>query len=135
MQTALTILAAVLGLAAVAVFLMVRSHRNWVARQTPAGAWHSEVEGGLVTLTLEGGPAEGAYTRVAETGGVGTRESGRWQYAAGRLQIRVTAADPESQPGPGADSHYTVRFLGPDQIGIEGPHWPRLEYKRVPPVA
>lgn len=131
MQTALIIIVAVLAAVVLAYVLMVRSHRAWVARQTPAGVWRADFPQGHLMLQFDGGRSEGTYRQVAVNDGVTVRESGTWQHASGRLQLVVLATDEAEHPGLGASTAYMVRYLAPDEIGIEGPHRPRLVYKRA----
>lgn len=132
MKTALIVIASVLALGIVGFVLLVRSHRAWLARQTPAGRWRGETPEGPITLEFEGGPAEGTYRQMLERNGTNVRESGRWLHAPGRLQLLVTATDEPAHPELGVSTSHVVRYLGPDQIGIEGPHRGRVVYTRVP---
>jgi hypothetical protein len=132
MQTALIVISAVLAVIIVAFLLMVRSHRAWLGKQTPAGAWRGDLPNGHLTLEFEGGPGEGIYKQIAVKEGVTVREHGHWQHASGRLQLLIMATDQTGHPGLGISTVNTIRYVGPDEIGIEGPHRPRLIYKRVP---
>jgi hypothetical protein len=132
MQTALIVIAVVLAVIVLAFVLMVRSHRAWLAKQTPAGVWRGDLPDGHLTLEFEGGPAEGLYKQMAVTAGVTSREHGHWQHSSGRLQLLIMASDEKAHPGFGINTVNTIRYVGPDEIGIEGPHRPRLVYKRMP---
>jgi hypothetical protein len=132
MQTALIVIAVVLAVIVLAFVLMVRSHRAWLAKQTPAGVWRGDLPDGHLTLEFEGGPAEGIYKQTAVTAGVTSREHGHWAHSSGRLQLLIMASDDTGNPGLGISTVNTIRYVGPDEIGIEGPHRPRLVYKRLP---
>ncbi len=132
MRTALVVFSVVLAVVVVAFVLMVRSHRAWLAKQTPAGVWRGDLPEGHLTLEFEGGPSEGLYKQVAVKDGVTVREHGHWQYSSGQLQLLILATDETEHPGLGVSTVNTIRYVGPDEIGIEGLHRTRLVYKRVP---
>jgi hypothetical protein len=116
MQTALIVIAVVLAVIVLAFVLMVRSHRAWLAKQTPAGVWRGDLPDGHLTLEFEGGPAEGLYKQMAVTAGVTSREHGHWQHSSGRLQLLIMASDEKAHPGFGINTVNTIRYVG---VGIQ----------------
>lgn len=116
----------------IALLLMIKSHRAWLARQTPVGVWRATDGTTEVTLEFEGGPAQGTYKQISQTGEVKVREFGSWEHHAGKLHLLMMAGDQIGQPGFGASHLYRIRYLSPDQIAIEGPHRPQLTYMRAP---
>lgn len=132
MNTVLTVIAVILGVLALVIALLVRSHLAWRAKQTPAGVWRAATPEGQITLQFEGGPAEGTYKQVTEQNGRIARESGHWQHASGKLQLLIMATDEKDHPEFGISTLHLVRFLGPDEIGIQGPRRQALTYSRAP---
>jgi len=131
-QTALIVISGVLAVVVMAFVLVVRSHRAWLAKQTPAGVWRAEVPDGHVLLEFEGGPSEGTYKQITVKAGATAKEFGHWHHASGQLQLLIMATDEAGHPGFGVSTLHTVRYVAPEEIGIEGPHRPALVYKRAP---
>lgn len=116
----------------IVLLLMFRSHRDWLARQTPVGVWRATDGTTEITLEFEGGPAQGTYKQISQAGEVKVREFGSWEHRAGKLHLLMMAGDQVGQPGFGESHLYRLRYLSPDQIAIQGPHRPQLTYVRAP---
>ena len=119
-------------LVVVVVNLAVRSHRRWLAKQSPVGVWMASTPNGRVLLQFDEGPDEGTYSQVTQSGSGRTREWGHWCHDSGRLQLLIMATDVPEHPRFGIDTPYGVLYTGPNRIVIRGPDRPGVTYERAP---
>lgn len=132
-MTARDFLLVVGGILAVAgVIAAVRSHKRWLAKQSPVGVWISSTPGGRVLLEFEAGPDEGTYSQVTQVGSERTREWGHWSHSSGRLQLLIMATDVIEHPRFGMDTSYEVLYVAPNRIVIWGPDRSGVSYERAP---
>ena len=134
----LAIIACVVIVLIIAVKLFIRSHVNWLAKQTPVGVWTTQYEGSTITLQFELGPnkegvQEGLYQQMEKTqNGKETREFGHWFAHMNDLRMLIMGSQINNHPRFGLDTTYVVRYVGPDSISINGPDRPDLIYTRAP---
>lgn len=80
-----------------AVVFLVRSHRSWLAQQTPLGVWVSLLQSGKITLQFEGEPSSGTYKQRTERESGPVREFGHWAHVSGELHLLPIASDAPAQ--------------------------------------
>ena len=129
------ILAAVIAALVVAAWFALRrfaeSHRRWLERQSPVGVWTSTVDGSTVLLQFDGGPREGLYSQVTQTGSGPVKEFGHWFSHGNLLRLIIMASDIKGHPRFGIDTEYELRYTAPDGIRIYGLDRPGIEYNRA----
>jgi hypothetical protein len=128
----LDLLIGVGGLVVVAVILLVRNHRRWLAEQSPFGVWIASTEAGRVMLQFEGDREKGTYSQVTQTDSRQLREWGIWRHASGRLELLMMGTDIEEHPRFGENTVYRVSYVGPQSISINGPDRYYVTYERAP---
>lgn len=120
-------------LALIVVVLAARSHRRWLAGQSPAGVWQgAHPESGTVLAAFDGGPREGVYRELRTMGEVSTRELGHWAAQGTQLRLLILATDVHDHPRFGVDTLYRLRYTGPQQITIDGPDRQGLKLDKAP---
>jgi hypothetical protein len=132
MKTFLIIAGALLVALIGAIVLLARNHRQWLARQTPAGVWQGKDGQTKITLQFEGGPSEGTYKQLTESDGKRIREFGHWSASARDLKMIIMATDVKSHPRFGQDTGYSISYIGPTRIKIDGPDRSGIIYERAP---
>ncbi len=110
-------------------------HQRWLDKQSPLGVWVAEVKGTKVTLQFEGGPHEGTYKQLLESPDGAQREFGHWSALRTKLQMLIMASERKDHPRFGRDSHYTIRYVRPDAIVIDGPDLPSVTFEQAPEEA
>jgi hypothetical protein len=104
-----------------------RSHRRWLAHQTPAGVWQGmHPERGAVLIAFDGGPHEGVYRELITLGDCQSREMGHWATNGNELRLLIMATDVSNHPRFGVDTVYQIRYTGPQRICVDGPDRPSL---------
>jgi methionine-rich copper-binding protein CopC len=132
MKTLLIIAGALLVALIGAVVLLARNHKQWLARQTPAGIWQGKDGPAKITLQFDGGPGEGPYKELVESDGKQVREFGHWSASARDLKMIIMATDVKSHPRFGIDTGYLISYVGPTSIKIDGPDRPGIVYTKAP---
>jgi len=133
MSTVLIIAGVTVATLVLGVILLARNHMRWVARQTPAGVWQG-LDGQLkITLQFDGGPHEGIYKQLIESDGKQIREFGYWSAQVRELRMIIMASDDvRNHPRFGQDTAYTILYIGPTRIKIDGPDRSEITYERAP---
>lgn len=131
-MSAFWIAIALVSAVVIGLFLFVRSHRRWLLVQSPVGVWVTSQDSRQITLSFEGGSNEGTYKQLSEFQGVAEREFGSWSSSLSRLGMLILATDQKDHPRFGVDSTYTIRYVGPHRIAIDGPDRPGLIFRRAP---
>lgn len=126
------ITAALLAGVLIGIILLARSHHRWLLMQSPAGSWLTCHNSQKITLVFEGGPNEGMYKQLSESQGGAAREFGNWASKGSRLNLLILATDQRNHPRFGIDTTYSIRYVAPNKIVIDGPDRPRLTYERAP---
>lgn len=117
----------------IVVVLAARSHRRWLAKQSPAGVWQgAHPEHGTVLVAFDGGPHEGTYRELRTLGDASTREVGHWAAQGNQLHLLIMATDVPEHPRFGTDTLYRLTYTGPRQISLDGPDRPNLKLDKAP---
>lgn len=111
--------------------LFVRWHCKWLEQQTPVGSWTATDGTASIKLVFEGGPSEGIYKQIIESGGKTIREFGHWALQLNALKMLIMATDVHPHARFGIDTTYQIKYVGPDSIRIEGPDRPNLIFTRA----
>lgn len=120
-------------LAVVGLALAIRSHRKWLAQQSPAGVWQGADEAGVpVLVAFDGGPDEGVYRELRGQPGSHTRELGHWSASGSQLRLLILATDTPDHPRFGVDTPYQLSYTGPTQITINGPDRQHVKLDQAP---
>lgn len=109
-----------------------RSHRKWLERQSPVGAWRTTTENQTITLQFEGGPNEGTYKQVIAAEDKEIREFGHWVVHLHELRMLIMATDVQNHPRFGEDTVYEIAYVGPQSIKINGADRPNWICQRAP---
>jgi hypothetical protein len=132
MKPILIIVAVALAGIVVAVILLARNHRKWLDAQNPSGVWQATDDTAKVTLQFNGGPHEGTYKQLIESGEKRTKEFGHWSARANDLKMLIMATDIKNHPRFGQDTSYRISYVGPTRIKIEGPDREGVVYEKAP---
>jgi hypothetical protein len=132
MKSTVIIVAVVFAAVVGVVFLLARSHRKWLDAQNPSGVWQTTDGTAKVTLQFDGGPHEGTYKQLIESGEKRTKEFGHWSATANDLKMLIMATDIKNHPRFGQDTTYRISYVGPTRIRIDGPDREGLVYEKAP---
>ena len=133
-----------LGLGAVllvgAMFALVSVYDRWLDLQSPVGMWIARTTSGNVKLQFEGGPRDGLYKQLTESGDAPSREFGHWAAEGETLRMLILASDVKAHPRFGVDTPYRLTYLSLfikpiPRIQIDGPDRAKLVYRRARPDA
>ena len=114
----------------IAKFLQ-KKHLEWLEKQTPVGTWKCVQGETTVILQFEGGPREGIYKQVVQTGQEQVKEFGHWNAQLNELRLIIMATDAKEHPRFGVDTEYQIRYVGPQSIKISGPDRADLVFNRT----
>jgi hypothetical protein len=127
------VLGGLLVIAVVGLVLAARSHKRWLANQSPAGVWNGiDNDGGSILLAFDGGPHQGAYRQTTTHNDVQVREVGHWTASGNELRFLIMATDVPNHPRFGLDTVYHLSYSGPKQIVIDGPGRLNLKLEKAP---
>ncbi len=120
----------------VAMVLLVKAVDRWLERQSPVGVGIAQTDSGKVKLQFEGGPREGLYKQLTESGDTQSREFGHWMVEGETLRIIILATDVRDHPRFGTDVVYQLTYLSllrkpMPRIQIDGPDRPKIVYGRA----
>ncbi len=116
----------------VIIKIMAQNHKKWLEQQSPAGSWIFENEEKKIIIQFEQGPNEGPYKQIVKLkDGTEVKEFGHWSSSINELRMLIMATDEKDHPRFGQDTIFSIRYVGPDEIEINGPDRPNLEYSRT----
>ncbi|HEX4796705.1 MAG TPA: hypothetical protein VH370_23135 [Humisphaera sp.] len=122
-----------------AVLAVASAYGRWLDRQSPVGVWIARTAAGRITLQFEGGPREGLYKQLTESGDASpSREFGHWTVERETLRMLILATDVKRHPRFGADTPYRLTYLSilikpMPRIQIDGPDRTKLVFRRAKP--
>ncbi len=111
--------------------LLQKKHLQWLEQQTPAGRWKGVHEDATILVQFEGGPREGIYKQIVQTGQQQSKEFGHWNANLNELRLLIMATDVKGEVRFGVDTEYIIRYVGPESITISGPDRPEWVLKRT----
>lgn len=120
-----------------AMFAFVSAYDRWLDRQSPVGVWIARTPSAKVRLQFEGGPHEGLYKQLTESGdGTPTREFGCWAVERETLRMLILATDVRGHPRFGTDTVYRLTYLSlfikpMPRIQIDGPDRHKMTFRRA----
>lgn len=132
MKILLTVICTLITLIVGTVVLVMLNHRKSLALQNPTGTWRASSEGSSVLLRFDGGPQGGEYEQLVQSKQGILKEGGLWSSNLNRLRLIMTSTDGGDQTGLGQDIGYTISYLGPMSIKIDGPERPNVLYHKMP---
>lgn len=98
--------------------------------QSPVGSWQATDGSAAIKMVFEGGPLEGLYKQLVESGGETVREFGSWLVSIDAINLLIMATDVPEHPRFGVDTRYAIEYIDRDTIRLDGPDRPSLLLKR-----